>query len=436
MSTKHCAMAVGAALLAVRAGGAEAGRIDYSVDAGVERNDNVTLVETGEISQNILRAGLGFLATEDTSALQMRLGGRVEYRNYTDNAYSDSVEGDLSALLNWVAIQDRLSFTAENRLEVQAINPFAVDTPDNRQQINVFSVGPNFYFMRGSTFQGQAELRYVDSHAEETEEFNSSRVGAAVRMYKDLSDASRVSFNYQFQDIDFDDDASAIDHRRNDLFARFEREYNILSLSADAGYSRAAFDGGARHSGPLLRAGLVWRPSERSRFAVDGAKQLSDAATTFLGDVMVPGAPGGRIPRDILIGTEIVTAAVYEERSVAIGYTYTGDVTSFGVTSFLRRLDYIESALPDEDREGVTVGFDRALGPTLSLSLGYSKERVEYEQIPGRFDTSRFGLSLGKRWSRHWASYLSLERNRWTSPVIATDVDQYILYLSIVYSNR
>ena len=432
MSKKNCVLAVGTVLLALPPGSAEAVRIDYTIDAGVEHNDNVTLVDGAPVSQNILRTGLGFLATEDTSTLQLRVEGRAEYRNHEDDLYSDGVEGELGALANWFAIPDRLSITAENRLELQAINPFAEDTPDNRQQVNVFSIGPNLYFMRGSTFQGQLEMRYIDSRAEETEEFNSQRIGLAARAFKEFDESRRASINVQSQDVDFDDDAFARDHRRDDLFARYEHGFNILSLSLDAGWSRVSFDDGDDHSAPLLRAGLTWRPSERSRFSLDVVDQYSDAATTFLGGVQ---APGG-IPTSVLIGTDIITAAVYEERSATAGYTYLGDVTTFGASAYARQLDYIDAADPDEDREGVALDLGRTLRPTLSLGLHYSSERIRYDLVDGRFRTTRYGFALTKQWSRRWSSSLAVEHNRWENPVLGSDVDQTLVYLSIAYSNH
>ena len=68
------ASVITAATLAGISADAWAARVDYTVDLGVEDNDNVTLAPFDPIQQRYLRAGLGFTVTENLSALQLSLG--------------------------------------------------------------------------------------------------------------------------------------------------------------------------------------------------------------------------------------------------------------------------------------------------------------------------------------------------------------------------
>ena len=49
---------------------AQAVRVDYTVAAGVERNDNVLMSADDPATSTAARAGLGFMVSEDTSAVQ------------------------------------------------------------------------------------------------------------------------------------------------------------------------------------------------------------------------------------------------------------------------------------------------------------------------------------------------------------------------------
>src|SRR5690606_33449666 len=120
------------------------------------------------------------------------------------------------AYINWVVLQDRLSFTVQDELELQAIDRFAADAPDNRQQVNVLSFGPNVLFDIGSALHGRVEARYIDTDAEVTDEFNSNRIAAAARLTRDLDERSSLSFNGQWMDVDYDRDLVARDHERLD----------------------------------------------------------------------------------------------------------------------------------------------------------------------------------------------------------------------------
>ena len=189
------ASVIAGAILATLPLTAFAARVDYNVDMGVEWNDNVALSTLDPIDQRYLRGGLGFTFTETNSVLQASVDGRIEYRNYEDDIFSDTVDGTLSGRVNWIIIPQRLFFLAENNLSVQPVDALVPDAPGNRQQVNVFSMGPTLLVNFSPSLQGQGELRYVNSDAEVTDEFNSQRVALALRTIKELSPTSRVSLN-------------------------------------------------------------------------------------------------------------------------------------------------------------------------------------------------------------------------------------------------
>src|SRR3546814_17506944 len=65
-----------AAMLVAAPFHADAARIDYLVDLGYERDDNVLMSPTDPAGSSALRAGLGFVVPEETSALQAHFSGR------------------------------------------------------------------------------------------------------------------------------------------------------------------------------------------------------------------------------------------------------------------------------------------------------------------------------------------------------------------------
>ena len=80
------------AVLAVAPLHAHAVRVDYAVDAGVERNDNVLMSSTDPTESSALRAGVGFVVAEETSTVQANIGGRFDYWNYVDGPQSNAFE--------------------------------------------------------------------------------------------------------------------------------------------------------------------------------------------------------------------------------------------------------------------------------------------------------------------------------------------------------
>ncbi len=421
--------------LAIAPSLASAVRLDYTIDVGIEHNDNVAfdVDETVRpISQTYPRAGLGFLLSQDSSMFQASIEGRANYYQYRD-PFSSSLDGFLTGRFNWVAIPERLHFSVEDYLSVQPIDALVPDGPGNRQQINVLSLGPTLLFRWTQTLNGMLDVRYINTDAEENEEFNSDRLSVGLRAIKELSPSQRLSLNAQGQRIDFDNDLLARDYDRYDLAARYERDMARAFLGLDAGYSRLKYrEGGQSNGAPLLRAEIRWNQDQRSRYAVLASSQFSDVATSAMNAL----TPGVTVPDRLPVGDTVIDSEPFEERLVSFTYSYLGTRNTFSVAPFGRWLRYVSNDVYDRDGGGVRVAYERTLRPGLRLDTGATYEKVEYVTL-GRDDKIReYGVGLTKDWSRHWSSRLEWRRHERSSNFFSRDPKQNIVYLSIAYRNR
>ncbi len=409
-----------------------AAELEYVLDLGFERTDNVTLSSTDRISQDIARAGLGFNLSEEGASLQASIAGHLDARTYLDNAFSDTLDGVLSGRVNWVAVPQRLSFTIEDHVGLQSIDTFAAETPSNRQQTNVLSLGPTLFFDLSRNLRGEAELRYVDSDAEVTEEFNSQRLGLALRVVRELSPISRVSFNVHGQRVDFEADEIARDYDRLDAFARYARELARFDLALDAGYSRLAYaDSQDRRSSPLLRADLGWRPSERSRFGIALSQQFSDAAIDATRGVDTSQGVPGAEP----VGNMVVSSSAFKQRRLALDYAYTGDRATFTFAPYLSKIDYVDSDDFDQRNTGMRAGMIWRLSSNLSLDLSAVHQRIDYDQLEREDETRQLGASLRRQWSTRWSSRIEWANYRRESTIAGLDAEQNTVFLSVTYTH-
>jgi len=423
--------ALAAAIAAALPGAAHAVRVDYAIDAGVEHDDNVTLTDIDPITQDVGRIGLGFTAEEASSAVRAGVVGRIDHRRYED-IFDNVTDSMLQGRVDWEVVPDRLALVVEDSYGVQTINRFSPDAPDNRQQINVLSLGPTFMFRPGH-MRGLAELRYINSHAEVTKDFNSDRILGALRLIQDLDATSSLGWNAQVQRIDFDDDNFARDHDRIELFASYSRTYRRFDLLVDAGYARLDYDDGQTRSRPLVRAELGWSPSSRSRFYVNLADQFSDAATSSLDAIDTTGG----VPTSVLVGDRTITASAFEQRSVMAGYEFQGERVGFSLHGQALELDYVDADDSNEQARAVTASLRYRVQPTLTLSASATVDRNEYASPADRTETDRlYSVALEKRWSRHWSTALSYTRYERTSSLGTGEFEQNLLYLSMVYRNR
>ena len=426
--------------LALLPGAAHAFRVDYSIDFGVERNDNVLLTPTDEIETTILRPGFGFSLVQESSTVQAEFSGRGEFLDYRDDRFDDTLEGTLSGRLNWVIIQERLSFTFEDSLTVQPVNTLFADSPGNRQQVNVVSLGPTLLFNPGQSLHGAAELRFINSDAEVTEEFNSDRVNLAIRAIKDLTPTSDLSANLQVQRVDFEDDLIARDYDRTDFYGRYARRLASFDLAVDAGLSRIDYhEGGGDRSEPLYRVQAAWRPDDRHRLSLRATSQFSDTASDALTGIETGASATGEapvVPGQIPIGDVVVNSSPFEVRGLDLEYALVTPRMTAVVAPYYSRLRYIDSDEFDQNTSGVLGEVTWRANPRLLLGATGGVGRVSYIELDREDRTSEFGVHADYRWSRRLSSRFSATRYRRDVSVAGEDADQTVLMFTLTYRNR
>lgn len=420
------------AILATAPLGAEAVRIDYVVDLGLERNDNALMSPVDPEDSTAARAGFGFAVSEETSAVQAHFSGRAEYWEYLDGPQSDAVEASLSGRLNWFIVPGSLSFTVEDSLEMRPIDRFRPDTADNRQLVNVLSLGPNFMFNPGGATSGRFEMRWIDSRAEEADDLESRRLSAALHVVRELDPSSSVSLVVRGQDVDFKHDLLARDHHRYSGYLRYEKQLNRLGLALDAGYTWVDFDDGDLASNPLFRARFDWEVSARNFLSLGAAHQITDSADSALAGI----ALAGGVPDRLSSASVGVNASIYEENRADLTWRYRGDRSALTVGPYYERIDYLDATASDETRRGAVLMFSYRLGPAWDLRTFADAARSDFPGVDMRTEDLRAGIGMSRVMSRHWSVALDYVHYRREDDGAFGDSRQNVWYLTVSYRNR
>jgi hypothetical protein len=412
---------------------AHAVQIDYRAGIGVEYNDNVNLNDTDPVGATILEPELAFGIRQEGSTVQASAEGLVQYHDYLSGPYASEFRSQLASHLNWTMAPERLNLTIEDYLAVQPIDVLAADTPSNQQQTNVFAIGPTLGFRMGSTVRGQAELRYINSYADEDKEFNSNRVAGALRAIKDLDPSSAVSANLTDEHIAFtDSSATSPDYDRTSLFGRYSRKWTRFDMTFDLGYSWLNYSGHEAddRSSPLLHGTFGWKATDRGTLTLDFSHQYSDAASSM----MVVSDIGATIPTSIATGDATVTSEAFLENRIGLGYAYQGVRAGFGVSPYYRKQEYVNADGLDQDARGATVTFSWRLRPTLTFGANGTGERTDYSGADVNDTTWTIDTFLTQQWTRNWswrAQYTYYKRN---SSLSGLDSEQNIVYFGVSYT--
>ncbi|MEO8010778.1 MAG: hypothetical protein ABI650_03950 [Dokdonella sp.] len=424
---------VAIAVLAVACRDALALRLDYTVELGLLHSDNINLSATDPITETVLIPRLDFSISESSSRVQAAVTGALEHRSYLDNTYGGEFRGTLNGLVNWTMVPERLNWVFADNLGLYPISLRAADVPGNLQQTNVFTTGPTLRFRLAPTLQGQAELRYIDSYAEETSAFDSSRVSAAFRVLQQLSPTRRLSANVEAQEIDFDDDLLANDYARYSAFAGFTQTLSSIDLDAALGYSYLEFDRGDNTSGPLARARMDWRATERSVFGLGASWQYSDAATSLAaGSAAFDPGLGG-----IGIGGAMISPDVYRERRVDGSYAFRGVRLNLVTTLYAATFRYEQDTLmvdADRDEVGAGVNLGYLLRPSMTLGVAAEAIRRNFDASDALDRDFRYGIYFAQQLARHWRWRVDLSHYERNADEGAESFDENSAFVRFAYT--
>ena len=411
---------------------APAAQLDYTLYTGIEHSDNINLAANRPISQNVFIPGINFTYAQQGSTAQANIAGNLEYRDYLGSRFSNQLQAQLAGKANWTLAPGRLDFAVQDYAGIQPIDRLASNAPNNQQQTNVFAAGPLLHFRLGDALLGQAELRYVNSYAQKSADFNSQRSQASFRLLRNLNPNDQISANIESQRIAFSRNATSSNYKRSELFGRYISKLAHSSLDIVLGWSKLDFDHGATRtiSSPLARATLAWLPTQHSTFTIAAAREYSDAAADML---LQPNEIVNGTGRGINIGNAVINSQVYLDQRAELTYAFSSERVNVTVAPMYRKLGYINGSSFNQTGRGGGISLDYRLRPTLTLSAFAAGEKLTYDTLARRDRTVNYGLSLTQQWTPRWSWRVSLIHQQRSSTAPDQGFRENQIYFGVVF---
>lgn len=429
---RHAALraSLPAAILLVVPGHAAAVRIDYQFDLSLLHSDNIALSTTEPVSDTAVASQLSFDARQSGGDLLLKSRGQLQRIHYLGDNFPAEWRGGFAGQLEWTLVPQRVSFVVEDYLTREPVNLLNSLAPDNQQQVNVLVAGPDLAARLGPATRAELELRYGNSHADETPSFNGHRYSAAARVLRDTSATRRGSLNLETTRAEFD---LSPRYTLRNAYVGFGMERPAFSLDLAVGSSRLdPWIGGTSGDTELLRGNLYWRATPRSVLSAGWRSGFSDAAEYLVAhgqDLDAPAPPDLRLLEfPVHIG-----AGAFRERRVEMGYRFDGERLAVEVRPYDERILYLDGTVPDHRSRGGSLELDYRLRPRTTLSLVAARQNRRYLDI-AREDTD-FLASVGfvERVTRHWSWRVDLQHRRRDSSMEGQAYDGNAAILAITY---
>lgn len=434
MAARKLALAyLAGAVLTGLAAHAQADPLRWGVDFGIEHSDNINLNPTDTQSATALIPSL-LLSWQDQGArYRGSVAGTFSYYHYTQGNIGNQWLGDASGKLDWLLLPGHLYWAFEDYVGQGPVDVLQASTPENTQRTNVFVTGPTMTFRLGAATELQSDLRYVSSTANKTQEFNSDRGQAAVRLLRDMTPLSRVSFNLTGQDVRLREEAlKPNDYRRYDAFFGYAYDGPRLHMQASAGASKLRFDDGREFHKPYMQALGRIEASTRGVFTYELDNRLYDTAEDLI--ARAPDPQGFFDPlSEVNMRTTTISPDVYMDKEAQLGYTWRGPRLEVRLGGYWRKQDFLTLTGFDQRSYGPALDVLYALTPNTSIAGFATRDVTRYSASSREDHLGLYGVSLGHQLARDWSVGLQYARRKQTSTDPTQEYTENRVLLTLSY---
>lgn len=402
-------------------------QFDFSLSAGASHSDNIAREPDDEESGTIGLAGVQLVYGKRSKRLEADIDVNATYENYSDDTFDDGVIGGADARLQFGIVPDRFTWLVQENFGQVTSDPFAADTPENREDINYFTTGPDLVMHFASEMSLRIAARFSDVQYE-VADTDGTQYAGSVALARALSSASSLSLILEASSYEFDDNTFNTDYDRNQAYLRYEIKGRRTELTADLGYSVLDIEDESP-DGVLARFSLTRQMSSATNLTASLGTQFSESGEMF------------RDGQDILgVSTEtsMVTGISDPFRSdfASLSFDFDRNRTAFGFSVRAENERYETQTEFDRDLLEWGVFFLRRLSPVLDVSLFGRLESQDFRNVDFSNDDLDIGLQANWTLGRRFSLRFQLDRIDRDSSNPATDYVENRASLRAVWSPR
>jgi len=375
-------------------GGARLGTVQvpltWGLTTGVQYSDNIEHVAVDPRSEVIAEAGLNAQVATSREHFDGQLATNIEYVDYTRNTSPSQLLGGIYGNGTYWLLPQRLSWVLQDNFGQTYIDARQVQTPQNRQNTNYLTTGPNVQLPLGERTNLLLQGRWSASSYAQTDA-DDHRESGAIGLEQQLSERSTFSLNGSYQHVQLQR-VSGVDYAEEAAFAAFEISGSRTRMSAQAGVSE--LNGfGTSSKAPLLTLSLSRSLSSHSTITFNAGTSFTDSAQVFARDQLLTGI-------SLANQNAVITTDPYKSDYASLDWTIIGARTTIDLGVNWSRDRHDVDTTFNRTMEGAKVYVTRRLTSVFGMSAGATWLRQSFAISDVRFSEWSIGAGLDWHFSR------------------------------------
>ena len=308
---------------------ANALNMNYLASVGYAHYQNINLVNSPQstVSASMLNGMIEI--DENTTNFEGNSSIAISVIDYDNEQSEDINQGEIELHAIWAIKPNSFEWHIDNVLTQLSIDPLLSESPDNMQDANAFSTGPNFVVHVNKINDIHLEARIKRYYYE----FNidNDRVFSATRWMHNVNGPLVVGVNIENEDVKFDNITTNPDFVRKDYFISVDYVYGSNSFELEAGETNIENNVTSDIVENRLMIAVQNQRSSTSHVRLQYSSSLTDTASQII-SVSTTG-----IAADVLSS---VSNDIYKEDSFSVEYNSLNSGDVFLVSFYGRKNKY------------------------------------------------------------------------------------------------
>lgn len=361
------------------------GEFRTGLSLGATHSDNAGRSQGNEEPETSLNVGLSSSLNYERNRRSFYLNADLRYESHSYGTYSDSLLGGIEGRAAYSLLHDRLTWVAEDNLGQALIQPHDVATPDNTQNVNVFSTGPDILLPLGQRTSISLQGRGTDVSYEEGD-FGNRRLSGTLGVVRRMGARSSLSLQGSTEHIMYKSLPHESDYDVHSANLVWSAVGSKTTLNVQGGYSlleeHEASAGSATFGLELTR-----RLSARGELSLFAGRNFGDAADRLKLDQGIRGTGVGNRPATI-------SSDPFKSDHATVAWEFGGLRSQVAVSANWRREAHTTVKTLDRHAFDGGLHISRNLSPRMSVNFqsGYSREDFENSAIEFSEWTAGFGM--------------------------------------------
>jgi hypothetical protein len=402
--------------------------LDAVTGVRASASDNVNLEANDPDSDVLLAPFVELEWLRESPDLDASADADLSYVTYLDDTNEDRVVGSASVVGDWHIVPERLNLHVENRFGQSRRDELATPSPDNTEDVNIFSIGPDVMFDLSSVDEVTFSARYGQSYYED--EADTERVGGGVRLSHEFSSITRGAISLRRQEVEYTEpaqqaDVDIEDYTIDEAGVGLERLLPRGRTDLTVGQRRLEEADGETLEEPFARLSLAYEAGPRTRLRLDAEHGLSGGAGRVLGDtgasIELPDGTGG-LANEIAVESDL-RASLERGR----------ERTSYRIGVRARELDFEDPGEVDQERVGATLTATYPVSALIEARGRLAFTRTDYVARDRTDDIAVVRARLRYLLTRRYYTEAGYQYRRQSSTNAGRDYDENRVFVSIAY---